>query len=210
MSWRARLEPSFIDRAQLQPHFPTEFHSSDFWEALGRVIGSFGYLEEVLARALFVITGSRHVPGRGPEDDFRAWLHALDKNIRLTLFPLSHMLENELREDARFDDIDTLPIFESMSRLTRIRNVLSHASWRAPDGEGKSHLFHVDKTLGAFEDPVDLEFLQQVQSETAQLCCDIMDLVTGIGLPFSGKRSNRLPRQSMRNSSGIQHKEEGP
>jgi len=198
MSRRAIQPPTFIDRAELQPHFPTEFHSSAFWEALGRTIGSFGYLEEVLARALFVITGSRHVPGRSPEDDFRVWLQALDKNIRLTLFPLSQLLENELREDMRFDYADTLPIFEGLSRLTRIRNVLSHASWRAPDEAGKSLLFHVDKTLGSFEAPVDLEFLERVQSDTAALCCDVMDLITGIGLPFPGKRNNRLPRSPMR------------
>ncbi len=45
----------------LPPGFPTQAHSPPFWEALGRAIATFGFLEETLGRAIFAYTGMRQI-----------------------------------------------------------------------------------------------------------------------------------------------------
>ena len=38
----------FVDHKNLPMGFPTHMHSAEFWEALGRTIATFGFLEETL------------------------------------------------------------------------------------------------------------------------------------------------------------------
>ena len=38
--------------------FPTHKQSSQFWEHLGRCIASYGFLEEILGKAIFVLEGN--------------------------------------------------------------------------------------------------------------------------------------------------------
>jgi hypothetical protein len=49
----------WINRKELPPLFPTNRHQPDFWEALGRTIATFGFLELILAQAIFALTGTR-------------------------------------------------------------------------------------------------------------------------------------------------------
>jgi hypothetical protein len=41
---------------KLPPSFPTQAHAPAFWEALGRAVATFGFLEETLGKAIFAFT----------------------------------------------------------------------------------------------------------------------------------------------------------
>ncbi len=48
-----------IDIDALPDFYPTNRHNSAFWEALGRVVASFGFLEKTLAKAIFAFTATK-------------------------------------------------------------------------------------------------------------------------------------------------------
>jgi hypothetical protein len=44
---------------RLPPQYPTHRQDPKFWEALGRTIATFGFLEEILGKAIFAFTATR-------------------------------------------------------------------------------------------------------------------------------------------------------
>jgi hypothetical protein len=53
---------------QLPTQFPSHLRDQRFWEELGRTIATFGFLEEVLAKAILLLRGTREYR----EDEIRA------------------------------------------------------------------------------------------------------------------------------------------
>jgi hypothetical protein len=53
-----------VDIKNLPPLFPTHRHSSMFWESLGRTVATFGFLEEVLGKAIFAFSATTPHPER--------------------------------------------------------------------------------------------------------------------------------------------------
>jgi hypothetical protein len=51
-----------VDRSRLPSGFPTHWHSSEFWETLGRTVATFGFLEQALGKAIFSFTTTREFP----------------------------------------------------------------------------------------------------------------------------------------------------
>ncbi len=49
-----------VDRDKLPPLFPTHRHSPQIWEQLGRTVATYGFLEEVLGKAIFAFTATRN------------------------------------------------------------------------------------------------------------------------------------------------------
>jgi hypothetical protein len=47
-----------VDLKKLPFLFPTHGHSPKFWENLGRTIATFGFLKEVLGKAIFSFTAT--------------------------------------------------------------------------------------------------------------------------------------------------------
>jgi hypothetical protein len=61
MNNEAEDESFVVDLNKLPSMFPTHRHCSVFWEKLGRAIATFGFLEEVLGKAIFAFTATtRH------------------------------------------------------------------------------------------------------------------------------------------------------
>ena len=44
----------FVDEDGLPDGFPTHGHEAAFWESLGRAVATFGFLEEILEKAIFL------------------------------------------------------------------------------------------------------------------------------------------------------------
>ena len=72
-----KLTPHFIDSDGLPEKFPTHRHEPKFWESLGRAIATFGFLEEVLGKAIFSFTATRPYEEAEIEDTylecFQSW-----------------------------------------------------------------------------------------------------------------------------------------
>ena len=65
--------------------FPTNGHDPSFWESLGRAVATFGFLEEVLGKAIFSFTAMRPYEPSEIDKAFEEWLPKLEKALTDTL-----------------------------------------------------------------------------------------------------------------------------
>ncbi len=59
-------QPHVIDKSKLPPLFPTHRHDPAFWCSLGRAVATFGFLEEMLKRAVLALKGTVPAPEEEP------------------------------------------------------------------------------------------------------------------------------------------------
>lgn len=175
-----------VDLESLPPQFPTHKHDRIFWESLGRVVATFGFLEEVLGKAIFSFTATRPYSMDEIEAAFEKWLPKLERALSDPLGKLINEYEKAVRDHpkANFEDFENL-LFQ-LRESARIRNVLCHGSWRVPNSEGASIPLFVDNKQNVFETPVDCAFLDQVQRHVAELSCAVENSVTCMGWQFPG------------------------
>lgn len=177
---------SVINRDQLPNLFPTHHMQPEFWEQLGRTVGTFGFLEEVLGKAIFALTATREYPDDKLEEAYLQWLPLLERALSDQLWNLAETFGKAAREhpECTLQNLDDL--IEDLKQASKIRNVLCHASWRSPDAQGFSIPLFVTKRGEVFETPINIDWLRQVQAHTANLVCTVIDTVTHMGWQFPG------------------------
>jgi hypothetical protein len=118
---------SVVDRRNLPAGFPTHKRSPEFLEALGRAVAAFGFLEEILGKAIFAFTATKSISEHEVEAELEKW--------GLTL---AHALRKAVRHHggATITNLDDL--LGDLRKASTIRNALYHGSWRAPDDHGRS------------------------------------------------------------------------
>lgn len=175
-----------IDQSKLPDNFPTHLHLPEFWQSLGRAVATFGFLEEVLTKAIFVFSGTRPYEECDIEKAYMEWLPMLEKSLSDQLGGLIETYGKTVREhpDSNVDYISTL--LDDLRKASRIRNVLCHGSWRPPNDAGESLPFFVNRQNEIFDTKVDCSFLGQVQEHTACLAFAVIDTVTIMGFQFPG------------------------
>lgn len=176
-----------IDRDRLPALFPTDRHPAQIWEHLGRAVATFGFLEEVLGKAIFAFTATlRYNSIEDAEVAYEKWLPQLQRALTDQLWSLADQYRKVVRSnpDSNFANVDDL--VHDIKEATKLRNVLCHGSWRTPDSEGKSLLLFFNKNNEKFETPIDIDFLRTVQHHVAQLSCSVIDSVTHMGWQFPG------------------------
>lgn len=178
-----------IDRAKLPNGFPTHRHTNELWEELGRTVATFGFLEEVLGRAIFAVTATKQVSEEEAEAEVTKWIVTLERALDDTLGKLIDSYEKALanRPEAAGAMKEAGLSFQALREANVIRNALCHGSWQPPDGNGRSELRYVDKRRGVFDTAVDLKFLQQTRQGVVELICDVIDSVAHLGLNFPGR-----------------------
>jgi hypothetical protein len=72
---------TIIDRGNLPSMFPTHRHEPQFWEHLGRTIATYGFLEEVLGKAIFAFTATRRYSPEEVNAAYQAWLPQLERAL---------------------------------------------------------------------------------------------------------------------------------
>ena len=70
-----------VDVKGLPEKFPTQRHAGEFWEALGRTVATFGFLEEALGKAIFSFTATREIPEDQIQAEFEKWLPTLERAL---------------------------------------------------------------------------------------------------------------------------------
>jgi hypothetical protein len=186
MNDKQEVKRSTVDRNNLPKLFPTHRHSPQFWEQLGRTVATFGFLEEVLGRAIFAFTATREYSDKEIEEAYKAWLPKLERALTDQLWNLAESYGKAVRENqgSTIEDIDKL--VKDIKETTQIRNVLCHGSWRVPDSAGKSLPLFMNKHKEIFETAIDTNCLCQVQTHVAGLACSVIDTVTRMGWQFPG------------------------
>ncbi len=177
---------SVVDHRNLPMGYPTQMHSAEFWEALGRTIATFGFLEETLGKAIFSFTATRQFPEDELEAQFEEWLPTLERALSDPLGGLIDSYGKAVRANnsATISNLDEM--LEDLRAASTLRNVLCHGSWRTPDDQGRSIPLFVNKRNQVFKDGIDVAYLQQVQQHVAELVCAVINTVTHMGWQFPG------------------------
>lgn len=186
MSDKEPVNRTIIDRKNLPDMFPTHRHDPEFWEHLGRTIASFGFLEEVLGKAIFAFTATRHYSEDEIDAALQAWLPKLERALTDQLVNLAEAYGKAARDNPDTTTENLADLVEDIRRAAVIRNVLCHGSWRTPDANGSSIPLFVNRQHEIFETPIDVAFLRQVQADVAALSCTVIDTVTHMGWQFPG------------------------
>ncbi|MDX3885743.1 MAG: hypothetical protein QHC65_15080 [Sphingomonas sp.] len=175
-----------IDRDKLHANYPTQFHDAAFCEELGRTVATFGFIEEMLGKAIFALTGAKEFDPQGDPDAFNAWIKTLEKTLTDQLGGLIIGYEKALAENPRTKGNDYSIQLAELKKAKDIRNALCHGSWSKPDDQGRSVPKFVNRKLLVFKTRVDVQFLKQTRNALAHIICDIFDSVTSVGYSFPG------------------------
>lgn len=178
-----------IDREKLPADYPTHPYASHFWEELGRTVAVFGFLEEMLGKAIFALTGMKEFDPDGDPDAFAEWIKTLEKTITDQLRGLIITYEKALADNDLTKNNDYAKLIAELKKAKDIRNVLCHCSWGKPDDQGRTVPRFVNRNLARFETPVDVELLKTTRKAVVDLTCDVLDSVTSLGIQFPGSES---------------------
>jgi hypothetical protein len=175
-----------VDVDKLPRGFPTNRHSPEFWEALGRAVATFGFLEEALGKAIFSFTAMRSYPDDQIEAAYCRWLKTLERALSDPLGNLIEVYGKAVRDhsDASIENLDEL--LNDLRAASVVRNVICHGSWGVPDETGRSVPLFVNKRFERFEVPIDIAYLDQLQRHAAELVCAVINTVTHMGWQFPG------------------------
>lgn len=178
-----------VNEDELPVGFPVHLHSSEFWSSLGKAVATFGFLEQVLLKAIFALTGTRSYSEELLVAEYSKWQKKLEKALSDQLGGLIKTFEQAVREhpDCIVDGFDCL--VDDLQKASRIRNVICHGSWDAPDESGASLPFFVNRQMDKFETRIDCSFLDKVQLSTKGLICKVINSVTTMGFQFPGSNS---------------------
>ena len=181
------IERWIVSVDSLPERFPTHRHSSSFWESLGRTVATFGFLEEILARSIFSFTATRPFDETDVGAEFEKWLPQLERALTDTLGGLIDQFGKAVRDhpNSTIEDLDCL--LADLRKASEIRNVLCHGSWnRAPDADGASKPFFVNRRKMIFDASIDIGYLDQTQRHVAELSCSVKNTVIHMGWQFPG------------------------
>ena len=178
-----------VNQSGLPELYPTHLHEAKFWEALGRSVATFGFLEEILGKAIFSFTATKPYQEDEIQKAYAEWLPKLEHALTDQLGSLIKSYGTAVREhpSATISNLDEL--LDDLCKASIIRNVLCHGSWLPPDAAGASIPFFVNRQKEVFDAAVDIDFLNQVQRHTAGLVCAVVDSVTHMGWQFPGSSS---------------------
>lgn len=175
-----------VQRSALPPSFPTHRHTPEFWEALGRAVATFDFLEDTLCRAIFALTATTHYDETEINAAYNAWLPTLERALVDPLGNLIDVYGKALRNNQGADVSNLDDLLTDLRSASVLRNVICHASWPPPDAKGASVPSFVNKKREVFAGPIDIPFLQQLQSGAVTLACDVINTVTHMGWQFPG------------------------
>ena len=186
MNEKSSLKRVVIDTGSLPDKYPTHRHSSEFWEALGRTVATYGFLEEILGKAIFVFTATREYQEDEVKEALENWSRTLERALYDPLGNLIDSYSKSVRENSNstIENLDDL--VEKLRKASKVRNVLCHGSWRYPDVDGKSVPFFINRQNEIFDTPVDVLYLEKVQRHVSELACAVVNSVTHMGWKFPG------------------------
>lgn len=179
--------------SKLPDLYPTYEHSSEFWEHLGRTVATFGFLEQVLGRAIFALTGTKPYSDSEIEKAYEEWEAILEKALSDTLGNLIVTYQNAANNHPDFAAENFEKFIEDLREAAQIRNVLCHGSWGPPDESGSSTPFFVNRKKGVANISFDIAFLKRVQRHTAKLACQVINTIMYMGLQFPGSAGPGQP-----------------
>jgi hypothetical protein len=175
-----------VDCDALPDRFPTHKHDPAFWEALGRAVATFGFLEDALTKAIFAVTATTHYREEEIGEAYRVWLSTLERALVDPLGNLIDVYGKAVRNNSNATVENFNDLIDDLRDASQIRNVICHGSWGLPDSTGATVPFFVNKKKERFSIPIDTSYLDQLQRRTVHLACSVINTVTHMGWQFPG------------------------
>ena len=175
---------NIINQETLPDKYPTSYHDADFWESLGRAVATFGFLEQVLGKAIFAFTATRPYEETEIEQALGEWVPKLECALSDPLGNLINAYGKSVRDhpEATINNLDIL--LNDLREASEMRNILCHGSWGLPDMNGASLPFFMNRQKEVVTIPMDRRFIDQVQQHTANLAYAVINTVTHMGWQF--------------------------
>ncbi|PZO03571.1 MAG: hypothetical protein DCF28_07130 [Alphaproteobacteria bacterium] len=150
--------PRIIDRSGLSPAFPTDRQDASFWEALGRAIAAFGFLEWTLQRAIFALCGDQPAPEDEAERQagLDAWQKDLEGALKATIGLLAAGFERAVTNHPRADKDYAAQVIADIRATAPLRNAICHACWQ-PVLAVVAQPFFVSRNLEVLESKIDID-----------------------------------------------------
>lgn len=186
-------ERYLIDQSRLPADYPTHTQSADFWEALGRAVGTFGFLEEVLCKAIFALTATRPYNDAEIASAYVEWVVKLERSLSDPIGNLIDTYGKAVREHPESTISNRDDLLGDLRAASKIRNVLCHGSWRTPDSSGASIPFYVNKQGERFDTPIDKKWLEDTRQHILELICAVINSVTHMGFQFPSSSGPGTP-----------------
>lgn len=166
--------------------YPTHQHEPVFWERLGRVVATYGFLEEVLGKAIFAFMATKPYSEQEAQEVLHSWLPNLEHALYDQLSNLIKSYEKVVRQhpNAAIENLEDL--IELLKKAAKIRNAICHCSWRTPNSEGASVPFFVNRQQELFDTAIDAAWLAELQKHVSELTCAVINTVTNMGWQFPG------------------------
>lgn len=171
--------------SQLPENYPTHRHPAELWEQLGRAVATFGFLEEMLKKAILAFEGYQPY-SEAKHEEFEkliksmapSTLGALIAPYKKAAYKYYNTPQQQVSINSLIDDLESLKDY---------RNPICHASWYAPDEEGKSKIFFIRRNgLLSFDTKIDTAFLIQTRVHTAEVADSVIKSVIAANLDFPG------------------------
>ena len=174
-----------VDDEGLPTNWPTHQLVSEFWEELGRVIATYGFLEETLGKAIFALTGTKQHETVSQED-FEKWIKMLQKAVRDPLGGLIAKFEEVFSRDPdnRFDN--PADLVSDLKKAKIHRDVLCHGSWRKDSSDSTGRPFFVNKNDELFDGAYSVNDLRDIRKFVVALILDVVNSVSLKGYQFPG------------------------
>ncbi len=173
--------------------YPTNFHTAEFWEQFGRTVATYGFLENVLLKALFVMGLTREFDECEIEAAFQNWIRTIERAMSDPLGPLIDKYEKSVLDNQNATISNLEDLISDLREASHLRNALCHGFWEKPDKNGASVPFFMNRQRGRFTTPIDIEFLRKTQRNVAVLACHVVNTVTHMGYQFPGSAGPGMP-----------------
>ena len=189
MSDTADGKGACVDYQALPANYPTHRHSAEFWESLGRAVATFGFLEEIMGKAILAYSGRHALSQEDAEKALQELLPTLEGALTDSLGGQINAYEKAVKENEKADVEEIRDLLEKLRAASKIRNVICHGSWRPPNDHGQALPFFVNKKKEIFQDQLDAKYLQSLQAHTSELASAVVTSVTSKGWHFPGTNS---------------------
>ena len=173
--------------------WPTHKGTPAFWEELGRTVGTFGFLEDILARAYFALTATHeYAVTDEAEATLQKWRKNLEGSLTDTLASLASKIGEAFENDDRVPPDVGSAVVRRLDELRTWRNALCHGDWVQFEADGSARLRHFRKEEGGpktLDIRLSLEDIANIRAETVDITVLVMNTVTQAGVQFPGTAS---------------------
>ena len=192
-----------IDRERMPDQWPTHRIPREFWEELGRTIGTLAFLEDCLKRANLAITATRtYRTVEQAEAAFATWQSDLETSMNETLKKLADRMATALKDDERYPATALEAIRNGLRRVTEQRNALCHGAWVGYDSElriATLRYWRKNEWRQSTSRCLSMSDLSEIRRDATDLTYDVVDLVVRQGIQFPGSTAGG---KELRNVAG--------